>query len=100
MKNVPVIDITKISREINLFSLQHQIDLACREWGFLVVSGHGVSENLIEKMFKTSYDFFDLPEEEKQKYDRTDVGRGYYSVRAKALGRTYGDLNAPADERE
>jgi isopenicillin N synthase-like dioxygenase len=100
MKNVPVIDITKIPRELNFLDLQNQIDTACREWGFLVVSGHGVSENLIKKMFKTSYDFFDLPEEEKQKYDRTDVGRGYYSVRAKALARTYGDLNAPADEKE
>ena len=51
-------------------------------------------------MFKTSYDFFDLNEEEKQKYDKTEVGRGYYSFRAKALARTYGDLDAPGDEKE
>ena len=92
MKEVPVIDISQ--------DVSWAVEKACSEWGFLVVSGHGVSEDLIDNMFKTSYDFFDLNEEEKQKYDRTEVGRGYYSVRAKALARTYGDLDAPGDEKE
>ena len=92
MKEVPVIDISQ--------DASWAVKKACSEWGFLVVSGHGVSEDLIDNMFKTSYDFFDLNEEEKQKYDRTEVGRGYYSVRAKALARTYGDLDAPGDEKE
>ena len=92
MKEVPVIDISQ--------DASWAVKKACSEWGFLVVSGHGVSEKLIDNMFKTSYDFFDLNEEEKQKYDRTEVGRGYYSLRAKALARTYGDLDAPADEKE
>ncbi len=92
MKEVPVIDISQ--------DVSWAVEKACSEWGFLVVSGHGVSEDLIDNMFKTSYDFFDLSLEEKQKYDKTEFGRGYYSLRAKALARTYGDLDAPGDEKE
>ena len=92
MKEVPVIDISQ--------DVSWAVKKACSEWGFLVVSGHGVSEDLIDNMFKTSYDFFDLNVKEKQKYDRTKVGRGYYLLRAKALARTYGNLDAPGDEKE
>ena len=92
MKEVPIIDISQNVSEL--------VNQASTKWGFLVATGHGVSENLIDNMFKSSYDFFDLSEEEKQKYDRTEVGRGYYSIGAKALARTYGDLDAPGDEKE
>ena len=68
MKEVPVIDISQ--------DVSWAVEKACSEWGFLVVSGHGVSEDLIDNMFKISYYFFDLNVKEKQKYDRTEVGRG------------------------
>ena len=92
MKEVPIIDISKNVSEL--------VNQASTKWGFFVATGHGVSENLIYNMFKSSYDFFDLSEDEKQKYDRTEVGRGYYSIGSKALARTYGDLDAPGDEKE
>ena len=46
MKEVPVIDISQDVSEL--------VEEACTKWGFLVVSGHGISENLIDNMFKSS----------------------------------------------
>jgi len=66
MKEVPIIDISQNVSEL--------VNQASTKWGFFVATGHGISENLIYNMFKSSYDFFDLSEEEKQKYDRTEVG--------------------------
>ena len=95
MKEVPVIDISQDPHEV-----AKKVNEACIKWGFFVVSGHGVSEGIIESMFAVSYKFFDLSEDTKLKYDKTKDGRGYYSLRKKALARTYGDLNAPGDEKE
>ena len=92
MKEVPIIDISQNVSEL--------VNQACKKWGFFLANGHGISENLINHMFKTSYDFFDLSEEEKRKYARTEVSRGYYSIRTKALARTSGDFDAPCDEKE
>ena len=95
MAGVPVIDISKDPELVS-----KEIDQACKEWGFLVVSGHGISENLIDKMFSVSKNFFDQPQVYKDQFNKADIGRGYYALRKKALARTYGDAEAPADEKE
>ena len=97
MKEVPVIDIGQDCHEV-----AEMINDACIEWGFFLINGHGVPNQLIDRMFSVSYEFFDLSEEEKLQYDSTGSkgGRGYFSVGKTALARTYGDLNAPGDQKE
>ena len=95
MDGVPVID---ISRDPDV--VHKEIDEACKKWGFLVVSGHGIDHNLIDDMFSVSKDFFDQPQEYKDTFNRASIGRGYYAVRAKALAKTYGIEDAKPDEKE
>ncbi len=104
MENVPVIDISSWSNgsEADKDATAAAINEACTKWGFLLVSGHGISSALVEKMFDVTYRFFDLSEEEKQQYDSTGRpgGRGYFSLGAKSLARSMGDAKAPGDRKE
>jgi isopenicillin N synthase-like dioxygenase len=101
---IPVIDIApwyagaSTARE----ALARTIDAACKEWGFLVVSGHNIAPALIDQMRGVTRSFFDLPVEEKLLCDSTgrQAGRGYYRLASKSLARTLGDAKAPADLRE
>lgn len=95
MRGVPVID---ISRDPNI--VHKEIDGACKEWGFIVVSGHGINNKLIDDMFRVSKDFFDQPQQYKDTFDRADIGRGYYALKAKALAKTLGITDAKPDEKE
>ena len=45
------------------------IDAVCRESGFLVVAGHGVDPDLIERIHRTTIELFDQPDEWKAQYD-------------------------------
>ncbi len=63
MKEVPIIDISK--------NVSVLVNEECEKWRFFLADGHGISENLINNMFKSSYDFFDLTEDEKRKYNIT-----------------------------
>ncbi|CAI9765384.1 unnamed protein product [Fraxinus pennsylvanica] len=46
---------------------------ACREWGFFMVINHGIPESLMTAMLDVSNEFFNLPEEEKPKFEPKDV---------------------------
>ena len=68
---IPVIDLTgarsgdpQARREVAA-----TIDAVCRESGFLVVTGHGVDPDLIERIHRTTIDLFDQPDEWKAQYD-------------------------------
>lgn len=100
---VPLIDFTPM-REGNAAAraaLVAQVDAACREIGFLVISGHGVPEELIEETRAVSRAFFDLPLAEKMRVARPapDVTRGYIGLGAESVARARdaaalaGDLN-------
>ena len=41
---------------------------ACEDTGFLVVTGHGVSDEVIKGIETSSREFFSLPHEEKIRY--------------------------------
>ena len=77
------------------------VGAACERIGFLVISGHGVPDELVRRVFDVSMDFFDLPLAEKLAVRSDDPGipRGYSALATKSLGRTYG-LDTPADLRE
>jgi len=99
--NVPIIDIAPViagdpegSRKV-----AEQVNRACEDIGFLVITGHGVDSHLCDEVFKESGDFFDLPLEEKLKVKQwaDDVTRGYSGMLAESvaysrLKMTPGDL--------
>jgi isopenicillin N synthase-like dioxygenase len=101
--DVPIIDIEpyRLGGPAERESVAAQIDRACRDIGFLVVSGHGVDPNLLEATRGVSREFFDQPLEQKYEVQRPDptISRGYVGVEGESIGRsrdagaTAGDLN-------
>jgi isopenicillin N synthase-like dioxygenase len=99
-QDVPIIDLTPYRNGADKAGVAKQVDRACREIGFLVVSGHGVPAGLVAETERLSHAFFDLPLAEKMKVARTDLNvlRGYVPVAAESLARSRGvkaegDLN-------
>jgi isopenicillin N synthase-like dioxygenase len=63
-----------------------EIDAVCREVGFFTLRGHGVDQDLIDRLRQMSYSFFNLPISEKSKVALSgDVPRGYRGVGFEAL---------------
>ena len=91
---VPIIDITGYfdGTPEDRRRLADTFDAACRTSGFLVVTGHRVPDDLVQRMVSTSRAFFDLPDEQKQAYmtDRMH-NRGYFRV---------GDITVSYDDRK
>ncbi len=69
---------------------------ACRDIGFLTITGHGVPDDLVSALQRASKAFFDLPFDEKMKTPREApaFNRGYGHVGGEGLGRTLGATTA------
>ncbi|CAM8879191.1 unnamed protein product [Rhodiola kirilowii] len=67
-EEVPVIDFQRLSSDqFSDFELL-KLHAACADWGFFQMVGHGVSEELLEKVKIEIHEFFNLPVEEKERY--------------------------------
>ena len=101
LQNVPVIDIGPYLDGSDKAGVARAVDRACRDIGFLVISGHRVSAELIARTRDTARDFFDRPLAEKERVARPAPGvtRGYIGLEGESVGRsrdpnaTAGDLN-------
>lgn len=101
--SVPVIDVAPFLHggSSDKHAVAKAIDQACRDIGFLVISGHGVADSLLAEVHRTSREFFDLSLEEKMKVARPgpSISRGYVPVEGESVGRSRdsedysGDLN-------
>lgn len=63
--------------------------------GFVSIKNHGLSDDLTSNLYKSVEEFFRLPDEVKQKYEKPELAgqRGYISKgKEKAKGRNTGDL--------
>lgn len=69
--------------------------------GFVVLSGHGIPQGLLETVFQKGFEFFDLPDQDKAKWHPTGPAkqRGYHGVATRGLSATLGK-DAPKDLRE
>ena len=96
---VPVIDISKFSSggEETRAAIVNKVRDACERIGFLVITGHGVPEDTIERTFKVARTFFARPADEKQRIKRPGPGisRGYNGVASQSLARTLGNVTPP-----
>jgi isopenicillin N synthase-like dioxygenase len=103
INSLPSVNISKFfsgsSKDKN--EVAQQVAKACREVGFLLISGHGISESQQEVLKTKTFDFFDLPLKEKQKW--APIGsakqRGYQRIETRNLASTIGEI-APPDLRE
>src|SRR5258708_12849042 len=75
-----------------------QIDAACTEIGFFIVTGHGISQDLITTARQQAIDFFALPDEEKMKVQRppAKISRGYNWVGDRSVPYSMGQPPPPA----
>ncbi len=101
--SVPVIDIAPFYRGTGAerAKLARQVDQACRDIGFLVITGHGVSAELVARIDRTAYAFFAQPVEEKVKLNRPkdDWVRGYSAIGNEGLSYSLGK-KTPGDLKE
>lgn len=97
MSLVPSVDLTDFILEDperkQLFI--KEIGTAFEEIGFVALSGHFLSEQLVADLYNEIKQFFQLPQEVKDSYEIEGIGgqRGYTSFgKEHAKGRTEGDL--------
>lgn len=74
---------------------------ACERVGFLVISGHGLPQETLDRVIGLGFDFFDLPQAEKDRFHPTGTARqrGYHRVATRNLASTLG-AKTPPDLRE
>lgn len=78
-----------------------EVDRACKDIGFLVITNHGIPRQLIERVYNLSREFFNQPMAEKRKVDRPspDMVRGYSAVAEESLSYSMEEA-APGDLKE
>jgi isopenicillin N synthase-like dioxygenase len=101
--SVPIIDLSPwyTEGEAAKRSVAAQVGAACRDIGFLTISGHQVPDMLTERTYATAQEFFARPLDEKAKVDRPapDQVRGYSAVGGEGLSYSLGEP-APPDLKE
>ncbi|KFK23625.1 hypothetical protein AALP_AAs58509U000100, partial [Arabis alpina] len=60
-------DGSDMMEDAGMAEVVRKLDQACRDIGFFYVIGHGISEDLLNKVKDVSHQFFELPYEEKLK---------------------------------
>lgn len=101
---VPIIDLTPAltGDEAAKQAVAEQVGAAARSIGFLVVSGHGVPADVIERATEASRKVFDMSPAQKSRYRSTDkdIYRGYFGIETGNLASTIGEEEAKPDHRE
>jgi isopenicillin N synthase-like dioxygenase len=103
LKAVPVIDIAPYlaGTTAGKAKVAAEVGRACTDIGFLTIVGHGIPQDLIERCYAVSKEFFDLPLPEKMQCERPqpDWVRGYSAVGGEGLSYSL-DEPAPPDLKE
>lgn len=101
---VPIIDLNlaRTGSDADRQVVAEQLGAAARSIGFLVVSGHGVPEQIIEAASIQARKLFDLSPKKKNAYraESSDIYRGYFGIETGNLASTIGDEDAKPDHRE
>ena len=90
---IPVVDISGFDGGPATARRQvlEEVTAACEETGFLVIVGHGVTDEVIASMYRVTQEFFALPRAEKQRCTPEGWDRycGFAGIdRGRASGRT------------
>ena len=99
MKSVPVVDISAALTGDNdaVARAAAAIDSACVNSGFFIITGTGVSTDLVERVMATGREFFTLPYAEKQRVapPGSEHYRGYLGLDTTSLAATLGNEVPP-----
>jgi isopenicillin N synthase-like dioxygenase len=101
-QTIPLVDIEPFLKggAADKAAVAGKIDQACREIGFLVIAGHGVSPQLIADMHEISHGYFALPYWEKMfRKMPPDRYRGYTAPGDESLALSL-DQETPPDLKE
>lgn len=87
--SLPLIDVSPLLGNIDptgsdALAVSAQIDAACRGLGFFRLIGHGIADELFDRIDRCSRDFFALPDSVKSEYAMATAGaawRGWFPVR-------------------
>ncbi|MEU9126266.1 2-oxoglutarate and iron-dependent oxygenase domain-containing protein [Streptomyces sp. NPDC048506] len=74
---VPIIDLSSKDTAQGRVAIAEAIDQACMNSGFFVIVGHGVPQNLVDRMFTATKAFFNLPYEDKDRVAHRPGVSGY-----------------------
>ncbi len=101
---IPIIDISAFTAgdPASSDAVVDAVRGACEDIGFFVVTGHGVPDALIARMYDISRAFFDLPPGEKDRVAETGAVRGglmHFGFEAERLAGTRGEAT-PGDLKE
>ncbi|MDK2778856.1 MAG: isopenicillin N synthase family oxygenase [Pseudomonadota bacterium] len=103
LQQVPVIDLAPYFEGTpeGKQKVAEAVDQACRDIGFLVITNHQVPQELVDRVYRQSREFFNLPMSEKRKVDRPDPSmvRGYSAVEEEGLSYSLEEA-APGDLKE
>jgi isopenicillin N synthase-like dioxygenase len=102
-QEIPVVDVRPFIREeAGAQRVVDAIETACRDTGFFLVTGHGVSPEKTMRLYHLARAFFDLEEDFKRSHGRgTDVAGGvsFSPLADEALAATKG-IKTPGDYKE
>ena len=84
---IPVLDISGFLRgEAGAREeLARHVARSCEDTGFLVFSGHGIAQKLIDDCFDAAARFFALPDEEKMALKIGDLNIGFLPTGAQVI---------------
>jgi isopenicillin N synthase-like dioxygenase len=103
LTSIPIIDISpyRIGSADGKQTVAEAVAQACRDIGFLVITGHGVSPALVDRVDASARAFFDLPASDKMalKRPKDDQVRGYSAVGDEGLSYSLGE-KSPGDLKE
>lgn len=103
LQSVPVIDISpfRIGGNAARKRVANDVAQACRDIGFLIISGHGIPAATIKDMAVTTKAFFALDQAEKSKVARPqpEIIRGYGGMESEGLAYSQ-DEETPPDLKE
>ena len=94
---VPLIDVSPWfgGTDDERAALASEVDRALQRVGFLVVTGHGVPQGLVDEVRAEGFRFFGLPREVKEAYSSSVGGRGWLAIGAEANGYSEGTATPP-----
>ncbi|XP_073051514.1 naringenin,2-oxoglutarate 3-dioxygenase-like isoform X2 [Primulina eburnea] len=90
--DIPVISLVGIAESGDLREeVCRKIVVACEDWGIFQVIDHGIDVKLITEMTRLAREFFDLPPEEKLRYDMSGGKKGGFIVSSHLQGEMVQD---------
>lgn len=102
-ESVPVVDIAPFLNggAAEKHAVARAVARVCGETGFLIVSGHGIAEPVLDAAFTTSRAFFDRDQRDKDRWHPRGPARqrGYHALATRGLANTL-DKSVPPDLRE